>query len=159
MGSQQVGKAAISGWQSLLAPAINDLAIDLKIWPFSGPIASLCQPGTIVVVETYPAEFYDHLRLSFNAPVRRSKRRQGDRLAFSAQLIDWAQEHELLLAPSLFDCIQDGFGSKLDGEDKFDALVGLYGMLNVILGNRPIKDPTSPVISKIEGWIFGQEQP
>ncbi|OGO13459.1 MAG: hypothetical protein A2029_00915 [Chloroflexi bacterium RBG_19FT_COMBO_47_9] len=52
-----------------------------------------------------------------------------------------------------------GFGDFPDGEDRFDALVGLYGMINVVLGNHPSGEPVPPHIYKIEGWIFGQEPP
>jgi len=159
MGGQQVGKAAISGWESLLSPGLYDPDLNLKIWPFSGPLASICTTGNIVVLETYPAEFYGHLGLSFSLPVRRSKRRQIDRKAFADQLISWARDHYLELHGSILDMIKDGFGNELDGEDRFDALVGLYGMINVILGNHPTGEPAAPLIPKIEGWIFGQERP
>jgi hypothetical protein len=159
MGGQQVGKAAITGWASLLSPAINDLSMNLRIWPFSGPIDTLCLPNNIVVVETYPAEYYYHLGLSFIDPVRRSKRRQSDRVSFAKQLIQWAKDHDLDIARSLKNKIKLGFGKSLDGEDQFDALVGLFGMINIVMGNRPIWEPTSPVIAKIEGWIFGQDTP
>jgi len=159
LGGQQVGKAAISGWEYLLAPALGDPKISFLIWPFSGPLASLCLPGNIVAVETYPAEFYAHLGLSFSSPGRRSKRRQSDRLAFTAQLISWAKINQIDLADPIISIIQAGFGNKLDGEDQFDALVGLYGMINLIQGNRAFYEPRLPDITKIEGWIFGQEAP
>lgn len=159
MGGQQVGKAAISGWQSLLSPALDDPNLNLKIWPFSGSLANLCKPGNIVVTETYPAEFYGHLGLSFTSPIIRSKRRQMDRKVFANQLISWGGDHNLDLDDLIMDLIMDGFGNGLDGEDRFDALVGLYGMINVILGKHPLWEPSFPQISKIEGWIFGQEQP
>ncbi len=159
LGGKQVGKAAISGWDSLLAPALDDPELNIKIWPFSGSLTDICKAGNIVVLETYPAEFYGHLGLSFSLPVRRSKRRQIDRKAFADQLITWARDHQLGLDSSILNMIQDGFGNGLDGEDRFDALVGLYGMINVILGNRPTGEPAPPLITKIEGWIFGQEPP
>ncbi len=159
MGGQQVGKAAISGWCDLLLPALADLQLNLKLWPFSGSLTQLCLPGNIAVVETYPAEFYTHLGLSFSTPFRRSKRRQLDRLAFTGQLITWARSHCLDLDESIIVSIQDGFGTDPSGEDRFDALVGLYGMINVILGQHTCWEPDLPYISKIEGWIYGQERP
>lgn len=159
MGGQQVGKAAISGWTLLLTPALNDPTSNVKIWPFSGSFMSLCYPGNIVLVETYPAEYYPHLGLSFNSPIRRSKRRQSDRLAFAAQLIRWAQNHDMDLSIPLVEKIQAGFGNSAYAEDQFDAVVGLYGMINVIMGTHSIGEPTSPIMTEIEGWIFGQEQP
>ena len=159
MGGQQVGKAAISGWESLLAPALDDPKLNLKIWPFSGSLVDICKTGNIVVLETYPAEFYGHLGLSFSFPVRRSKRRQIDRKAFAYQLISWAGDHDLELDGSIIGLIMDGFGNDLCGEDRFDAFIGLYGMINIILGNHSTGEPVPPLITKIEGWIFGQEQP
>lgn len=159
MGGQQVGKAAISGWQSVLAPALSDPDLQLFIWPFAGPLSELCLPGHLVVVETYPAEFYGHLGLSFTAPHRLSKRRQVDRASFAGQLISWADGHRLTLPAPLLESLQSGFGNRPEGEDQFDALVGLYGMINVVLGGHPLWEPHIPVISQVEGWIFGQEGP
>jgi hypothetical protein len=159
MGGSQVGKAAISGWRDLLSPALADPCLDLQIWPFSGTLADLCQPGRLVVVETYPAEFYHHLGLSFSFPTRRSKRRQADRLAFSSQLITWASENNLELPESIITLIQQGFGNRSIGEDQFDALVGLYGMINIVLGHHTAWEPQISRLRNVEGWIFGQSQP
>jgi hypothetical protein len=157
MGCQQVGKAAISGWRDLLTPALTDPALAIKIWPFSGMLAELCQPGASVVVETYPAEFYSHLGLSFSSLCKRSKRRWSDRLVYSDHLISWACAHNIDLDPTIRQTVLDGFGPGPDGEDRFDALIGLYGMINVIQRNQPTGEPFSPRISRVEGWIFGQE--
>jgi hypothetical protein len=159
MGAQQVGKAAITGWKDLLAPAVVDHKLKVKIWPFSGSLSHICQTENIVVVETYPAEFYNHLGLSFSSPSRRSKRRRLDRLAFAEQLISWAETHNFDLDDSIVNSVINGFGDNLDGEDRFDALVGLYGMINVVLGFHPAWEPNLPHISKIEGWIFGENNP
>jgi hypothetical protein len=157
--SQQVGKAAISGWYDLLTPELVDHQLKLKIWLFSGTLALMCQPEKIVLGETYPAEFYNHLGLSFSSHARRSKRCQLDRLAFAEQLISWADAHDLDLEGPILHSVMDGFGNGLDGEDRFDAFIGLYGMINVILRNHTAWEPNLHQISKIEGWIFGQEQP
>jgi hypothetical protein len=159
MGAQQVGKAAISGWKDLISPAFEDCNINLKIWPFSGNLQQLCKPGNIVIIETYPAEFYGHLGLSFSSPVRRSKRHQSDRKAFSPQLISWAAEHNLDTPDSIIDLVSQGFEAGSVGEDQFDAFVGLYGMINAILGSHAIGEPLPAQLAKIEGWIFGQQQP
>jgi hypothetical protein len=55
----------------------------------------------------------------------------------------------------LIDEIEDGFGPG-GGDDRFDAAVGLFGMLNVVLGRRPSGEPDDPVVRRIEGWILGQ---
>lgn len=87
MGGQQVGKAAISGWDSLIEPTLDNPELNLKLSPFTCSLSDICKPGNIVFVEIYPAEFYGHLGLSFSSPVRRSKRRYDDRKASALQLI------------------------------------------------------------------------
>jgi hypothetical protein len=159
LGGSQVGKAAISGWRDLLSPALADHRINLHIWPFSGTLDNLCQPDSQVVVETYPAEIYGHLGLSFTSPYRKSKRRQTDRLTFSDQLISWADANDLELTIKLKNLILEGFSSSPVGEDQFDALVGLYGMINIVLGSHTAWEPQLPQLRKIEGWIFGQSKP
>ncbi len=156
LGGQQVGKAAIAAWRDLLAPALADHSLNLKLWPFYGPLSSCCLPQNCVVVETYPAEFYTHLGLSFSSRPPKSKRRHADRLAFAAHLISWAEVHSVDLDPSVRSAILDGFGDHPQGEDRFDALVGLYGMINVVQGHHPTGEPLAPQQSAIEGWIFGQ---
>ena len=49
----------------------------------------------------------------------------------------------------------DGFGGGADGEDRFDAVVGLWGMLDVALGNRAPGEPDDKT-TWVEGWILGQ---
>jgi hypothetical protein len=157
MGGQQVVKAAISGWRDLLTPALTDPNINLQIWLFSGSLAELCQPDAFIVVETYPAEFYTHLGQSFSANSKRSKRRRSDRQAYADLLVSWASSHKIDLDRSIKQWLYDGFGDRPDGEDRFDALVGLYGMINVIQENHPTGEPFLSPISRVEGWIFGQE--
>jgi hypothetical protein len=159
MGGQQVGKAAIAGWRDLLSPALADHDLNLRLWPFSGTLIELCRPGNLVVAETYPAEFYGQLGLTFSSAGRKSKRRRSDRLSFSEQLISWPSTHRLELSPSLKNRIVDGFGSGRDEEDQFDALVGLYGMINIVTGCHDVWEPRLPQLCEIEGWIFGQSRP
>ena len=61
-------------------------------------------------------------------------------------------------AAALTADIRDGFGGGANGEDRFDATVGLFGMLNVALGLRPPGDPAERVLCRVEGWILGQAQ-
>ena len=53
--------------------------------------------------------------------------------------------------------IEDGFGAGADGEDRFDAVVGLLGMLGVVRGRRCSGEPDDPVVRRVEGWILGQQ--
>ena len=52
--------------------------------------------------------------------------------------------------------IRNGFGDSPVGEDRFDSLVGLAGMLEVVLGKRPEMPLMSSETRLIEGWILGQ---
>jgi hypothetical protein len=109
-----------------------------------------------VVAETYPAEFYGHLKLKL--PVAgQGKRSQAARRANAPALITWSQSAGVHLAADLNAAIRDGFGSGADGEDRFDAVVGLFGMVNVVLGHREPGEPADDSIREIEGWILGQQ--
>ncbi|MBT4907280.1 MAG: hypothetical protein HOK98_06230 [Rhodospirillaceae bacterium] len=153
LGGQQVGKAAISGWRDLIAPA-RRARNALHIWPFDGNLATLLDRPGIVVAEAYPGEVYSHLRLRIGAP-NKSKRNQADRRDDATPLLAWAADNDVELSSALAADIRDGFGPGGDGEDRFDATVGLFGMLNVIFGHRPPGDPRDPVQRNVEGWILG----
>ena len=153
IGAKQVGKAAISGWTDLLAPALAGQA-QLSIWPFDGHLGDLLeQSGLLVVTETYPAEMYGHLGLAISRP-QRSKRSQPDRAAEASTMRAWAHATGVRLTRQLQDEIEVGFGSTRDGEDRFDAVVGLFSMLDVVLGNLPSGEPPDGS-TQIEGWILG----
>lgn len=159
LGAQQVGKAAISGWREVLGPELRNPSLAMAIWPFSGRMQDVLRPGSLVVVETYPAEFYHHLGVVWppSSPGQKSgKRSQGDRAANAPSLLAWADSCGVNLRPDLRKAIRHGFGPSPSGEDPFDATVGLFGMLNILMGLRPIYEPEAEAIRKIEGWIFGQ---
>jgi hypothetical protein len=62
LGGNQVGKAAISGWRTILQPAMREGAM---LWPFDGSLAELSQSNRLVLCETYPAEAYGHIGVRF----------------------------------------------------------------------------------------------
>jgi hypothetical protein len=165
LGAQQVGKAAISGWKDILSPALlrKSMGVEhshlVSIWPFSGILEELLQTRSMVVLETYPSEFYNHLELNFTNQVTgkpSGKRDQVVRASNAVNLLSFAAELDLHLDPSMQASLLNGFGSSPSGEDFFDAAVGLLGMLNILLGNRPFEEPDDPNTRNIEGWIFGQ---
>lgn len=159
IGAQQVGKATISGWRDLLAPALAASNGELALWPFHGALAELLRPGRTVIAETYPAECYRHLGVCFSQPRRGAatgKRVQAERAANAQTLLDWAGQAGVELEPALHAAIEHGFGASATGEDPFDAVVGLFGLLNVALGRRSPGEPTEGKIRHIEGWILGQ---
>jgi hypothetical protein len=159
VGAQQVGKAAITGWREVLAPGLADPALKLQIWPFSGPLADMLTNNAIVTVETYPAEFYHQLGIAFGKPrqsEKSGKRVQAERVKNAGKLLAGAGQVGLDLEGRLKAEIEDGFGADQEGEDRFDALVGLVGMLKTIRDLDSFADPEDTDIRCIEGWIFGQ---
>jgi hypothetical protein len=121
---------------------------DVLLWPFDGPLHELFQPGKIVIAETYPAECYGW----FFGPLK-GKRRQEVRRAVSVPLLERAQSIGLELEPELVAAIQRGFP---EGDDAFDAVIGLFGMIEVVAGRRRSGEPKEERIRQLEGWILGQ---
>jgi len=155
LGGQQVGKAAIIGWREVLSPALKKG--DVAIWPFSGHLVDLVKRSGVVITETYPAEFYTHFGEGLLG-IGKSKRNQGHRKLGSGLLLSWAENYHIKLDRDLRENILDGFGPTYNGEDQFDATVGLFGMLDVLLSEKPFYDPEDRIIESVEGWIFGQER-
>ena len=153
LGGSQVGKAAIAGWRDLLAPALR-AGLDVALWPFQGPLDELLARHRFVVAETYPGEVYGHLGLVLHR--HGGKRSQSARCANVASLLTQMRRLGVEAEPAARAEIEDGFGSRGSGEDRFDAVVGLLGMLNVVLGRRPSGEPDDPIVRRIEGWILGQ---
>lgn len=152
LGANQVGRAALCGWKEVLIPALKGAPSTVSLWPFDGPLETLLTLGGVVVTETYPAEYYQSL---FEAELK-GKGRQSVRKAAGASLIRWARVKSVKLDSALTAAIQDGFP---EGDDAFDAVVGLFGMLEVVLGERKPGDSLDNQRRKIEGWILGQEVP
>ena len=156
MGAQQVGKAAISGWRDVIGPALRERS-DVKLWPFDGSLDVLLGKSDCVIIESYPAEYYRHLDVSF-PPRSGGKRSQSARAANSASLLSWLNANQVTFDPELPAQIEYGFGSAADGEDRFDALIGLLGMLNVLFGRREAGEPADGYLRQVEGWIFGMRE-
>ena len=155
LGAQQVGRAAISGWRDLLQASLADADVDVRLWPFEGSLADMLKADRIVVAETYPAECAVQLGIGVTGR-RWSKRRQSDRATHAHALLDWARNRRVSFDDSLQPLIRDGFGDLASGEDQFDSLIGLAGMLDVVLGARPEMPPMSNERRLVEGWILGQ---
>jgi Protein of unknown function (DUF429) len=150
LGANQSGKAAISAWQMLILPSMS--AGRLRLWPFEGPLFSLLSPGSVAMAETYPAEALRHLGLR----LRGSKRRQADRVAIADSLL--AAMERLSVSPdaAMLHATRDGFGADAAGEDRFDSVLGVLAVVNVLAGNRPDSTPADPWIQRWEGWVLGQ---
>jgi hypothetical protein len=157
-GGNQVGKAALAGWQLLATAQLRKPGIAL--WPFAGPLPSLLDGGSrIVVTETYPREYYQHIRPPAAQAPRWSKRRRTDRLTWVPSLLRLAESLGVTWHPGIFRRVEEGFSDGANGEDEFDAVTGLLAMIGVISGAFPAGEPRhDPAITTIEGWILGRSQ-
>ena len=95
-------------------------------------IAALLAPGAVALAETYPAEALRHLGMRLKG----SKRRQADRAAVASQLAGAMAALGVLPDPELQQAAADGFGGDAAGEDRFDCVLGVLCVLNV-LGGQP----------------------
>ncbi len=150
VGPAQVGKAAISGWRDVVRPA---LARGARLWPFDGPLNDLARSDAPVLCETYPAEAYRHVGIALG---RGSKRRLDDRRTALRDVARRSEHHRLSLSDDCRTAIGSGFPDDLGGEDGFDALAGLLGMIEVADGRRSAM-PAPDMDTGWEGWILGQD--
>jgi hypothetical protein len=148
LGANQVGRGAIVGWSDVLAPALKN-SNDVLFWPFDGKISDLLQPGKIVIAETYPAEYYRW----FSGSMLNVKGQRQSRTKFGDFLLNRAAKRNLELEGPLHQQIEKGFP---EGDDAFDAVVGLFGMIEVATGERQSGEPHDDKITRLEGWILGQ---
>ncbi len=151
LGANQSGRAAIAAWQSMILPAL-ETGGTLRLWPFEGPFLSLLSPGCVALAETYPAEALRHL----NIRLRGSKRRQADRRGAAEALLTAMDQRRAAPDAAMRLAVTDGFGADSAGEDRFDSVLGLLCVLNVLAGNRPDTAPDDPWILRWEGWVLGQ---
>jgi len=150
LGGNQVGKAAQAGWREVLQPQGARIAL----WPFDGALHDLLGGERTIVAETYPGDTYHRLGIT-RRPVW-SKRSQAGRQSVAPHLQAWLAQRGHAQAAGLTAAINDGFGAHPSGEDRFDALVGLFGMLDVVEGYRAEGHPADPQVQRWEGWVLGQ---
>jgi len=153
LGANQVGKAAISAWLSLLRPALA-APEPPALWPFDGPFRSLLAPGRIAIAETYPAEAMRQLSLTMGG----SKRRHADRLVLMPAVRYAMARHQAAPDQTLDDLLATGMGADPAGEDRLDCLLGLLCVLSVLQGAQDAAPP-DPWITRWEGWVLGQPWP
>ena len=152
LGANQSGKAAIAAWQHLILPALESSDPPLRLWPFEGPFRSLLSAGSVALAETYPAEALRHLGMK----LRGSKRRHADRCAAGAALMTAMEQQSAIPDDAMYRATLNGFGADASGEDRFDSVLGVLCVLNVLSGNRPDTAPDDPWIQRWEGWVLGQ---
>jgi hypothetical protein len=161
LGSKQVGQGALAGWR-LLAAAQRDPG--LALWPFAGSLPELLDGGSrIVAAETYPREYYKYAMAhgtAHSAGVARkrwSKRRRADRLALVPGILAWAESLGVGWEPRVRDRVEQGFSDGANGEDEFDAVIGLLAMISVVTGTLSPGEPCDePAVATVEGWILGR---
>jgi hypothetical protein len=151
LGGNQVGKGAITGWQEVIVPRLDDVGL----WPFDGSLATLLDRKPCVIAETYPGDVYRQLGIPRSGW---SKRRQADRQHVGQAMMPWLASRHNIDAGSLQPLIDDGFGFDKAGEDRFDAVVGLLGMLDVVDGQRDEGAPDMDAVRRWEGWILGHHR-
>jgi hypothetical protein len=153
LGANQSGKAAVAAWRDMIVPALAE-NFPLRLWPFEGELAALLAPGTVTIAETYPAECLRHL----GARVAGSKRALNGRASAMPSLRAWAHANGVRPAPAMDAAMDANFGGDPAGEDRFDCTVGLFGVLNLLLGRRADHIPDDPMIRTWEGWVLGQQR-
>jgi hypothetical protein len=155
LGANQSGKAAIAAWRDWLAPALAAGAPPIRLWPFQGGLHALLAPGRAVLAEVYPAEALRHCGLRLAG----SKRARAPRRALAPGLRAAMAARRVVPSPALAAAVADGFGADAAGEDRFDSLVGLLGLIGVLDGLRPDFVPDDPWVRRWEGWVLGQTAP
>lgn len=168
LGGKQVGKAALAGW-SLLA-AGRRRSPPVALWPFAGPLPALLGGGPgVIVAEAYPREYYRHVQPVSTrppgtvglAPVRArqrwSKRRRDDRLVWAPGILGWAESLGVTWDSGIRRRVESGMSPGPEGEDEFDAVIGLLGVIAVVTGALPAGEPRDdPAVATTEGWILGR---
>ena len=155
LGGNQVGRAAITGWKEFLQPACAEGLVD--VWPFDGALDELLARGRTVIAETYPAISYAQIHASL-PPTNdgRGKRSRSSRAASAPGVMQWASGVGIDISEELGVQLDDGFGNERTGEDRFDAVAGLFGMLAIVLGVRETGIPARDDVRQVEGWILGR---
>jgi len=152
LGANQSGKAAIAAWRDMLLPALALGRDGVRLWPFEGAFRALLSPGVVAMAETYPAEALRHLGIK----LRGSKRRQSDRAAVAGLLLTAMQRLQVVPDAALVAAVTNGLGADPAGEDRFDCLLGVLCVINVLAGHQPDTTPDDPWLATWEGWVLGQ---
>jgi hypothetical protein len=154
LGANQVGKAAITAWRDMIQPALNDPNLDARLFPFEGSLYEATR-GDIGLAEVYPAEVYAWLGLDLSGGGKRAQRARAANADLLLSALDALGADP---SPDAAAQVADGFGDNADGEDRFDAFVGMIGALQVGLGVRADGVPWADrPVREVEGWVLGRE--
>jgi hypothetical protein len=154
LGPKQTGKASLHGWRLLRQARATTTGIAL--WPFEGSLtALLAGANRVVVAEAYPREFYRYIGVSSRAGW--SKRRRNDRLQCVPALLEWADSLSVGWDADILRRVRSGLSEGTAGEDEFDAIVGLIGLIGVATGRISDGLPADDcAVATTEGWILGR---
>lgn len=157
LGGKQVGKGALSGW-SLIQQACRRADPPVVLWPFDGRLDELLLDAgpLLAIVETYPRAYYPFIEPATGAGALWSKRRQSDRLKRIPALLAWAASLGVDWDPDVLTRVNAGLSAGSEGEDEFDAVVGLVAVLGVLHGAIPTGEPALDSVKTVEGWILGR---
>jgi len=148
LGPNQFGRGAILGWKDVVIPLLHQPPPEAALWPFDGRLTSLLERYAVIIVETYPAEYYHWFFGKW-----KGKQNVEERKRVGAYLLKWAEIVGLKLNGPLRRAISDGFPDGRD--DAFDAVIGLFAMIEVLAGRRPSGEPNEDSVQNVEGWILG----
>jgi len=155
LGGNQVGKGSIAGWRECVQPTVDEGG-DIGLWPFDGALLALLESRSVVIVETYPTEFYAHLGFRLGGGKGNGKQSPSARQAVSKHLLTAAAQFGCEFTEAAHEAVTGGFGPRRDGEDPFDAMVGVLGILKCLHASEPIDAPADRAVQSVEGWILGQ---
>jgi hypothetical protein len=155
LGPAAVGKATLAGWKHAIRPGLAESGRHYSIWPFDGAMIELLAGSDAVIIETYPTEAYIQLGLRMGTPGV-AKTRQQDRRLDAGRLVEWCSANAAIPDDDLRAQMLDGFGPHKSGEDLFDAVVGLVGMIDTMRRHAEPDLPDDPAVRLVEGWMFGQ---
>lgn len=153
LGANQVGKATLAAWRTVVVPALADPDLDLRVWPFDGDLRR-CMQGDVALAEVYPGEVGAWLGLRLAA--QGGKRKQSGRQAQGEALRSALAGVGAKPTAGLLSMLRDGFGSASTGEDAFDAVVGVVGLLQCCAGHRAVWQPHGAPVATLEGWVLGR---
>ena len=71
-------------------------------------------------------------------------------------IMNWCRNNQVAMPQDLRLALEVGFNQSVTGEDQFDSLVGLLGMIESVRHPSRFAAPDLPLIQSIEGWILGR---
>lgn len=150
LGGNQVGKAALNGWRTILKPALGAGA---RLWPYDGAMEALLAAGGVVICETYPTEAA--AQIGVRLPRGAGKGSREARKVAGEMMRAWVDRRGIAFRADAARQVDDGF----DDDDAYDAMLGLLGMIEVVDGHRAAAPALSEDEAAWEGWILGKVRP